>query len=240
MVGRGFQHPASVLGFHIFAQNSIHYALVRWRPPDRSMRLRIAAGLRPPRGPVHAPGPDFPDLSRERMIRSLDGVVPRIHPSAFVSEFAYVVGDVEIGEGSSVWPGAVVRADMGSVTIGRYTCVQDNSVVHGDADVVIGDNVVIGHRVVCHARNVGQRVLIGNGATINDGVEIGDDSVLASGTVVLDNMEIPSRSIVMGVPGRVRGEVESRHVELTKYYCDIYIHKAERYKRQGNLESERL
>ena len=173
------------------------------------------------------------------MIRSLDGIAPNIHPTAFVSEFAYVVGDVEIGEGSSVWPGSVVRADMGKITIGRFTCVQDNSVIHGDDDVVIGDNVVIGHRVVCHARTVGDRSLIGNGATVNDGVIIGEDCVLASGTVVLDNMEIAPNSIVMGVPGRIRGEIEQRHRELAKSYCDIYIHKAQRYKDQGVLEGQR-
>jgi len=173
------------------------------------------------------------------LIRSLDGIWPKIHPTAYISEAAYVIGDVEIGEGSSLWPGTVVRADMGKITIGKFTCVQDNSVVHGDDDVVIGDNVVIGHRVLCHAKNVGDRALLGNGAVINDGVVIGDDSVLASGTVVLDNMEVAARSIVVGIPGRVRGEIQERHVELTKYYCDIYIHKAERYKKQGNLESER-
>ena len=69
-------------------------------------------------------------------------MTPKIHPTAFISEFAYVIGDVEIGEGSSVWPGSVVRADMGSIKIGKNTCVQDNSVVHGDDDVVIGDDVV--------------------------------------------------------------------------------------------------
>ena len=173
------------------------------------------------------------------MIRSLDGIWPKIHPTAYISEAAYVVGDVEIGEGSSLWPGAVVRADMGKINIGKFTCVQDNSVVHGDDDVVIGDNVVIGHMVLCHAKTVGDRALLGNGSTINDGVVIGEDCVLASGTVVLDNMEVPARSIVVGIPGRVRGEIEQRHVELSKYYCDIYIHKAERYREQGNMESER-
>ena len=170
------------------------------------------------------------------MIRSLDGVSPRIHPKAFVSEFAYVIGDVGIGEGSSIWPGAVVRADTGKITIGANTCVQDNSVVHGDADVVIGNNVVIGHRVLCHARTVGDRVLIGNGATVNDGVEIGDDCLLGSGTMVIDNMNIPGQSIVMGVPGRVRGTVERRHLELIKHYGDEYVQKAIRYMKQGGLE----
>ena len=171
------------------------------------------------------------------MIRTLDGVTPRVHPTAFVSESAYVIGDVEIGEGSSIWPGAVVRADMGKITIGSYTCVQDNSVVHGDADVSIGDNTVIGHRALCHAKEVGDRPLIGNGATVNDGVVIGDDVLLASGTMVVDNMVIPPGSIVIGVPGRVRGQVEQRHIELIKHYGDVYVEKAERYKRQGGLGS---
>ncbi|MDA1348930.1 MAG: gamma carbonic anhydrase family protein [Chloroflexi bacterium] len=172
------------------------------------------------------------------MLRSLDGLSPKVHPTAFVSEFAYVVGDVEIGEGSSIWPGTVVRADSGKITIGKNTCVQDNSVVHGDDDVVIGDHVVIGHRAVCHAKTVGDRVLVGNGATVNDGVEIGKDCILASGTVVLDRAVIPERSIVTGIPGRVRGQIEERHVELIKHYGDSYIEKAKRYLRQGNLATE--
>ena len=143
------------------------------------------------------------------MIRSLDGKMPKVHPTAFVSEFAYVVGDVEIGEGSSIWPGAVVRADSGKITIGKQTCIQDNSVVHGDADVTIGDNVVIGHRALCHAKVVGDRVLVGNGATVNDGVVIGEDSLLASGTMVIDNMNIPARSLAVGVPGRTRGPTQA-------------------------------
>ena len=101
------------------------------------------------------------------MIRALDGIEPKVHPDAFVSELAYVVGDVEIGEGASVWPGSVVRGDLGKVTIGAFTCIQDNSVVHGDADVTIGSHVVVAHRVVCHGLTIGDRTLIGNGAVVN-------------------------------------------------------------------------
>lgn len=174
------------------------------------------------------------------MIRSLDGISPKIHPKAFVSEFAYVIGDVEIGEKSSIWPGAIVRADTGKITIGSNTCVQDNSVVHGDDDVLIGNNVVIGHKALCHAKIVGDRVLLGNGAIINDGVIIGNDCLLASGTMVIDNMNIPPKSIVMGVPGRVRGPIESRHLDRIKYYGDEYVQKAIRYMSQGGLESKIL
>ena len=159
-----------------------------------------------------------------------------VHPSAFVSEAAYLIGDVEIGEGSSVWPGVVIRADMGKIRIGNNTCIQDNSVVHGDADVTIGNRVVIGHRVLCHARKVGDRVLIGSGATVNDGAEIGEYSLIASGAMVIDEMKIPERSLVVGVPGRIRGNVEERHVRLIDSTCESYIEKAKRYKRQGGLE----
>ena len=171
------------------------------------------------------------------MIRSLDGISPRIHPTAFVSEFAYVIGDVEIGEGSSIWPGTVVRADAGKITIGRFTCVQDNSVVHGDADVVIGDRVVMGHKVLCHAWRVGDHVLIGSGATVNDGVEIGEGSVVGSGAMLLEEMQVPPRSLVVGVPGRIKGAVAERHTELARVTCDAYIEETRRYKRQGSLES---
>jgi carbonic anhydrase/acetyltransferase-like protein (isoleucine patch superfamily) len=170
------------------------------------------------------------------VIRSLDGISPKIHPTAFVSEFAYVIGDVEIGEGSSIWPGTVVRADQGRVVIGKFTNIQDNSVVHGDNDVEIGDYVVIGHRVMCHGKQIGNRVLLGNGCIVNDGVVIGDDAVLASGTMIVDNMQIPAASIVMGVPGRIRGEVRDELRERVRYYAQVYIEKAQRYKAQGNLE----
>ena len=165
------------------------------------------------------------------MLRALEGKEPAVHPTAFVSEYAYVIGDVEIGERSSVWPGVVIRADMGRITIGRQTCIQDNSVVHGDAEVAIGDGVVIGHKVLCHARRVGDRCLIGSGATVNDGVEIGEDSLVASGAMLVENMVIPARSLVMGVPGRVRGAVEERHTELINSTCDGCFEQAQRYKR---------
>ena len=171
------------------------------------------------------------------MIRSLDGKTPKIHPTVFVSEFAYVIGEVTIGEGSSVWPGAIIRADMGKIEIGMFTCIQDNSVIHGDADVVIGNRVVIGHRALCHARIVGDRTLIGSGATVNDGAEIGEDSLVGSGAMLVENTKIPAHSLVLGVPGRVRGDVQARHSDLIKTTSEHYAKKAQRYKRQGNLEA---
>ena len=172
------------------------------------------------------------------MIRSLDGKSPKIHPGAFVSEAAYLVGQIEVGEGSSIWPGTVIRADKGKITIGRNTCIQDNSVIHGDADVLIGDGVVIGHRVMCHAKVVGDRSLIGNGAVVNDGVEIGPDSLVASGAMLIERMQVPSKSMVVGVPGKVRGEIQERHLDLIRGTSEHYVEKAALYRREGNLQSE--
>ena len=170
------------------------------------------------------------------MIRSLNKKTPQIHPNAFVSEAAYIVGDVQIDEGASIWPGTVIRADSGYIKIGKNTCIQDNSVLHGDDDVVIGENVVIGHRVLCHAKNVGDRSLIGNGATVNDGVIIGEDSLLASGTVVLENQQFEAMSMVVGVPGKRIGKVQNRHIELIKNIAEMYKDRGELYKSEGNLE----
>ena len=157
-----------------------------------------------------------------------------------MSEFAYVIGDVVIGEGSSIWPGAVVRGDSGRIVIGKDTCVQDNSVVHGDADVVVGDRVVVGHKVLCHAKSVGDRCLLGSGAIVNDGVEIGEDSLIASAAMVVENMKIPPRSLVVGLPGRVKGTVKEHHTQQIKWLCDSYIEKTRTYKRDGSLESTPL
>ena len=167
------------------------------------------------------------------MIQTVNGKTPKIHPGAFVSEAAYVVGDVEIGEGSSVWPGSVVRGDAGKIIIGKNTCIQDNSVVHGDADVTIGDDVVVAHRVVCHGRSIGNRVLLGNGCIVNDGVVIGDDTIIASGAMVVDRMEIPARSVVAGLPARVRRQAEDKDIVLIKGYRDIYVRNTAMYLKEG-------
>ena len=170
------------------------------------------------------------------MIHEFKGTRPKLGEGVFLAPGSHVIGDVEIGEGSSIWPGVVIRADMGKIRIGSNTCIQDNSVVHGDADVEIGSRVVIGHRVLCHARKVGNRSMIGSGATVNDGVEIGAQSLIASGSMVIDGMKIPERSLVVGLPARIRGVVEERHIHLIDSTCESYIHKTKRYKQHGDLE----
>ena len=167
------------------------------------------------------------------MIRSVNGKQPQVHPNAFVSEFAYVAGDVEIGDGSSVWPGTVIRGDSGKIVIGKNTCIQDNSVVHGDHDVLIGDDVVVGHRVICHGKMIGHRTLLGNGCIVNDGVSIGTDCIIASGAMVVDRMEIESHSVVAGLPARIRREITQKDKDLIKGYRDIYVENTKIYLAEG-------
>ena len=138
------------------------------------------------------------------MIRSFSGKTPRIAESAFISERAYVVGDVEIGEDSGVWPGAVIRGDFGAIRIGRNCHIEDNGVIHSATDMEIGDNVIIGHGAVIHGRKIGNNVLIGNNATVLDDAEIGDRCIIGANSMVSTGQKIPSDSIAVGVPTRVR------------------------------------
>jgi carbonic anhydrase/acetyltransferase-like protein (isoleucine patch superfamily) len=140
------------------------------------------------------------------MLKKYKGIGPRIHDTAYIVESADIVGDVEIGEDSSVWFGAVVRGDVHYVRIGARTNVQDNSVLHVTKDVfplVIGSDVTIGHNVTLHGCVVKDRCLIGMGAIILDDAEIGEDSIVAAGALVTEGTKVPPGSLVMGMPAKV-------------------------------------
>jgi len=149
------------------------------------------------------------------MIRAFNGKIPRIAPSAFVSEWAYVIGDVEIGENSGVWPGAVIRGDFGSIRIGRDSQIEDNSVLHSGTSMDIGDQVIIGHGAVIHGKKIGNNVLIGNNATVLDLAEIGDNCIVAANSMIATERKIPSNSVVTGVPGKVQRELSVEDMEKT-------------------------
>lgn len=174
------------------------------------------------------------------MIRTFDGKTPRIHPTAYVDPMASIIGDVEIGEGSSVWPSAVIRGDFAPIRIGKGTHLEDACVVHTGAPLEIGDHVTVGHGAVVHCRRVGSRCLIGNNATVLDGAEIGDGCIVAAGAVVTPRSQIPPGSFVAGVPAEVRGpasDVRGRRGAATARggrpggggYADLI----RRYKEQG-------
>ena len=173
------------------------------------------------------------------MLKSFNSKTPKIAESAFVNEAAYVVGDVEIGENSSVWPGAVIRGDLGSIRIGKNTDVEDACVIHSGSpsapieNVTIGDNVHIGHGAVIHCRSIGNNVLIGMNATILHDVEIGNFCVIGAGCLVSQAMRIPDNSFVAGVPGKIKGEVSPQQLWWVREGSRVYSELARQYKEQG-------
>ncbi len=167
------------------------------------------------------------------MLKSFDGHTPRIAASACISEAAYISGDVEIGENSGVWPGAVLRADLAPIKIGSNTHIEDNSVLHAGTPLEICDNVIVGHGAVVHGSRVGSYTLVGNNATILDGAETGEFCIIAAGCVVPAGMKVPDRSLVTGVPGKIRGEVTAERIEWLKWGVGIYADLARRHKEQG-------
>ena len=167
------------------------------------------------------------------MIRSLGTKTPKIHPDAFVSEAAYVVGDVEIGEGSSIWPGVVIRANHHKIKIGKFVNIQDNAVIHSDEEASYGDHVTIGHSVMSHASSVEEYCLIGNGAVVNSYSNIGHHSLVGSGAVVLEQVVIPPGSLVLGAPAAVKREVMERPRELIDRIWKEYWDNAQEFKKSG-------
>jgi len=133
----------------------------------------------------------------------------------YIMESAEIVGDVIIGECSSVWSKAVIRGDESYIRIGKNTNIQDLCVIHAEHDIPIeiGDNVTIGHSAVIHCRKIGSNCLIGMGAMLLDNAEIGEYSIVAAGTVVTENRIIPPRSLVIGVPGKIVREINDDDVK---------------------------
>ncbi len=158
------------------------------------------------------------------MIRDLKDKKTDIHPEAFVAETADVLGDVTIGEGSSMWYGAVTRGDMSYITIGKYTNIQDNATVHVDTNrpCEIGDYTTVGHNAVVHGCKVGNNCLIGMGSIILNGAVIGDNCIIAAGALITEGAVIPPNSLVMGSPGKVRREVSKEEIETVKYNAVRY------------------
>ncbi len=152
------------------------------------------------------------------MIRAFGEKRPRIDPSAFVSEAAYVVGDVEIGPECTVWPGAVLRGDANAIRLTRNVHIEDGSVLHAvQTPMVIGETVVVGHGVVLHCARIGDTTMVGNGATVLEGVEIGSRCLIDAGSLVRPRTVAPDGSFVSGNPAEVLGETRDgqlRRIEL--------------------------
>jgi carbonic anhydrase/acetyltransferase-like protein (isoleucine patch superfamily) len=172
------------------------------------------------------------------MIRAFRGAVPKVAASAYIDQSAQVIGDVEIGERTSIWPCAVARGDVNFIRIGEETSIQDNSVLHVDQNefgsfpLLIGSRVTVGHAAVLHGCTVEDECLIGIGAIVLNGAKIGAGSVVAAGALVPEGMEIPPGSMAMGTPAKVRREVTEEERERFRLNAARYVETCEQY-RQG-------
>ncbi len=167
------------------------------------------------------------------MIRPYRGIYPRIAQTAYVDQASTVIGDVTMGERSSVWPSAVLRGDVNKIVIGDETNIQDGSVLHGELDrypVILGNRVTVGHMVCLHGCVVEDDVLVGIGAVVLNGAKIGRGSVIAAGSLVPEGMEIPPESMVMGVPAKVRRQVTEEEKARFKENAQRYIRYRQDYR----------
>jgi len=167
------------------------------------------------------------------MIRSYRGRTPQIPASAYIDPDAVIIGDVTIGELSSVWPGVVIRGDVNWIRIGARTNIQDGSVLHVMKDthpLVLGDAVTIGHGVILHGCTIESNVLIGMGSILLNGAKIGSGSIVAAGTLLPEGAVVPPGSLFMGHPGKLRRALTPEDQASIEAYAARYIEYSETYK----------
>jgi carbonic anhydrase/acetyltransferase-like protein (isoleucine patch superfamily) len=166
------------------------------------------------------------------MIRAFRGIQPQIHQSAYVDDSAQVIGDVHLGEDASIWFNAVVRGDIHFIRIGSRSNVQDNSVIHvrnGTHPTILEDEVTVGHSVTLHGCYIERGALIGIGSIVLDDARVGASSIVAAGAVVAPGTVIPARSLVMGMPARVKRELTDDEVEGLKEFWRNYVEYTKLY-----------
>ena len=179
----------------------------------------------------------FHDLNfKNDMVRPYRGVMPQIASSAYVDGTAQVIGDVHVGERSSIWLNVSIRGDVNAIRIGNETSIQDNTVLHVERDIypcLIGNRVTVGHRAVLHGCLVEDNVLIGIGAIVLNGARIGAGAVIAAGALIPERMQVPANSLVMGAPGKVRREVTPEEHARFSQNCQNYVELTAIYKEES-------
>jgi carbonic anhydrase/acetyltransferase-like protein (isoleucine patch superfamily) len=155
-----------------------------------------------------------------------------IHPSSFIARGAVVLGDVSIGAGSSVWYNAVLRGDVAPISVGEQTNIQDLTMIHVDVDMPcrVGNRVGVGHRAILHGCTIEDECLIGMGAILLNRVFVGTGSVIGAGAVLAEGMEVPPRSLVLGIPGRVVRAVKPELTQRIQNNWQHYVELAEQHR----------
>jgi carbonic anhydrase/acetyltransferase-like protein (isoleucine patch superfamily) len=167
------------------------------------------------------------------MFRSFQRSAPRVHPSAYVHDSAEIIGRVIIRKHASIWPMVVLRGDIEPITIGEATNVQDSTVIHTShgIPVVLGKGVTIGHGAVIHGARIGDFCLIGMGAILLDGCVIGKECLVGAGALIAEGMKIPPRSLVLGIPARIKRSVRREELKLLHQRPKDYIRYAREHRR---------
>ena len=157
---------------------------------------------------------------------------PAIHSSVFQAPGTYIIGDVTIGEQSSIWFNAVLRGDEDAIIIGKRCSIQDNATIHlyEGAPVIVEDDVTVGHQVVLHGCKIGRRSIIGMGSVILDNAEIGEECIIGANTLITQGTKIPPRSLVVGSPGKVIRQLQDKDFELIQLSIDTYVQKGKEFK----------
>lgn len=167
------------------------------------------------------------------MIRPYKGKTPKVAPSAYIDPSAQVIGDVTLGERSSVWCNVTLRGDVNTITIGDDSNVQDGTVLHGELNefpVTLGNRVTVGHLAMLHGCTIEDDCLIGIGAIVLNGARVGRGSVIAAGALVPEGMDIPPESMVMGMPAKVKRPLTSGEKERFKQNAQRYIRYRQDYR----------
>jgi carbonic anhydrase/acetyltransferase-like protein (isoleucine patch superfamily) len=166
------------------------------------------------------------------LIIPFKGKTPEIDSTVFVAPGAKLIGEVQVGEESTIWFNAVLRGDEGLISIGKRCSIQDNSTIHlyEDAPVMVEDEVTVGHNVILHGCKVGRRSIIGMGSTILDHAEIGEECIIGANTLIPPGKKIPPRSLVVGSPGKVVRELNDKDLEMIRLSIDTYVQKGYDYR----------
>lgn len=171
--------------------------------------------------------------TKENMIKPFKGILPKIHETVFIEESAQIIGDVEIGEHSSVWFNAVVRGDVNYIRIGKKTNIQDGSLLHvtnKTYPLFLEDEITIGHGVTLHGCRIRSRCLIGMGAIVLDGAEVEEYSIIAAGSVVTEKSIIPSGWLSLGIPAKPKRKLTKEEQDKMLQYAENYVRYMKDYR----------
>ena len=173
------------------------------------------------------------DLDENPNLLPHGNTAPRVAPSAWIAQGAYVIGDVQLGEESSVWYGAVLRGDTEPIRVGDRTNVQDGCVLHADPGypAVVGEGCVVGHKAILHGCEIGNNCLVGMNATVLNGARIGEGSIVAAGAVVPEGREFPPRSLIVGIPAKRVGDVSEEQSRDIERGAKEYVERAASHRR---------